>query len=87
MLTALQVGITSSCCPAPIKLLTNELAAVAKALTMMKKNDDTLRNTFVIANERSPRCSIAMKKRNQVLMEINACIMVQIEIFKIRLSK
>lgn len=56
------------------------LAVVAKALMMMKKKDEMLRSMLVIAKGRSPKCSTAMKKRNQVDMDMKACNIVQTEV-------
>ena len=83
----MNVSITLPESPDPIRLLTNELAVVAKALTIIKKREEIFLNTLVMAKGRSPRCSTAIKNKNQVLIEINACTIVQIEIPKIRLSK
>lgn len=47
---------------------------------------DTLRTMLVMASERSPRCSMKMKKRNQVLMEIAFCIIVHSDTFMMRFS-
>ena len=83
----MKVSITLPESPDPIRLLTNELAVVAKALTIIKKREEIFLNTLVMAKGRSPRCSTAIKNKNQVLIEINAYTIVQIEIPKIRLSK
>ena len=57
---------TCSDSPAPIKLLTKELDVDANALINMKMIDDMLRTTLVMASGRSPKCSTATKKINQL---------------------
>ena len=52
--------------PAPIRLLIRVLQVEAKVMTIIKGKADTLRMMLVMASDRSPRCSTAMKKRNQV---------------------
>lgn len=51
---------------APIRLLTSELVVAAKADIGMKKNMAALRTMLDTANGRSPRCSTAIKNKNQV---------------------
>ena len=44
--------------PAPIKLLTNEPQVEANAMMIMKVIPDTFLIIFVMAKERSPKCSM-----------------------------
>ena len=66
-----------------IQYRTSVLHVEAKAMTTIKGRADTLRIILVIANGRSPKCSTAMKKRNQVDIETKFWIMVHTEVFKI----
>ena len=77
-------SMTSSVRSAPIRLLTSELAAVAKAFVKMKTRAETLRTRLITASGRSPRCSTAMKKKNQTLTETNDWSMVHTERFSTR---
>ena len=78
--------MTSFGSPRPIRVLTSALVVEPNALIVTKRIDERLRTMFEMASCRSPRCSTARKKRNQVAVEMNACIMVQIETLKIRPS-
>lgn len=64
---------------APIKLLTSELVVAAKAETGIKKNMAALRTILDTASGRSPRCSTAIKNKNQVAIAKKDWIMVQTE--------
>ena len=67
----LHSGITFLISPFPIKLLTRELPVDAKALTKINNRAEVFRTMLVMARERSPRCSIAMKKTNHEPVDIN----------------
>ena len=80
MIVLRQVLQTWEVACAPIRLLTSELVVAAKAETGMKKNMAALRTMLDTASGRSPRCSTAIKNRNQVAMARKDWIMVQMEI-------
>lgn len=77
---------TLSLCPAPMRLLTSELAVDANALTNMKMNDETLRTMLEMASGRSPRCSMATKKKSQAKNANPSCAMIHTETLRIRPS-
>ena len=80
------VPLTYCISPAPIRLLINVLVVEAKAITVMKGIADTLRIILVMASERSPRCSTAMKNKNQVDMDRKFCIIVHKDTFRMRFN-
>ena len=70
------IGRTLSMCPAPIRLLVRVLAVEARAMTVMKVNEEMFRTMLVAARLLSPKCSTERKKRNQVASERKFCTMV-----------
>ena len=75
-------GRTSELLFSPIKLPVTELAVAAKAFTKTNGKEDKLLTILDIASSLSPKCSIAIKNKNQVATETNCCNIVQIETSK-----
>ena len=65
---------------------TKELTTDAKACTKRKRKDEIFLTIFVIANDLSPKCSIVMKKTNQLPNTNPCCNIIQIEIDSIFLN-
>lgn len=82
-----QVLNRQRCSPAPIWLLMRAPAVVAKALITMISRAEILRTMLVTASGRSPKCSIARKKINQMETEIKDCTMVHPEMDSIPFSR
>ena len=75
---------TRSTPPAPIRLLTKELAVVESDCTGMRSTTYTLLTILAMASSLWPSLSSAIKNTNHIAMERKYCTIVNIDISSIR---